>query len=913
MIPLLPMHREHLRASGLTDATIEAAGICSCVDPREAANLLGWNSEEGPAPAIVFPNLVHGGEVAYHLLRPDLPRVREDGTSPKYESPVATPTRLYFPPAALVTPQAYLDGQVPLLLIEGIKKALCVAQVGANVAPISAQGVTVWHNIVVKQASGIWQPHPDLRSLTLNGRAVFIGFDGGDTTENPAVIYAEARNAKMLLDDGAAVRLLRPPFQPGGPKVGLDDYLSQQPDRGDALRRLLQLSLPASPIARARALADISDRNARADAAQRLVRDPSFAAAIAVADAATFDLVAEETDRAVGIKAKSLKAAIDTFEKSMLRQQTQKAAAQADGAKAGPYTEEVEAAAEVLLTDPNLLGRFLADLEGEGLVGEHDAALTILLSMVTRRQKKPIHIVIKAASSSGKNFITECVASRLPPEDLLVVTDMSPRALLYLEGSLKNKVIIINEQEGAERAEYTMRVAMTDGSLTIPVAEKAEDGDGQIRTRKHVVEGPACFITTTTRGSLHDENETRVLEVTLDESQSQTSRIVNHQALMASRIMSPEELRLIEHRRQVWRCALSKLTLTETVNRGALELVSQFPTKHVRARRDFSRLLGLAAAMAVLHQRQREVIDERFVVVSPRDVSAARELCDALFSNITPRIRMVSDKLRSNFADKEFTTAEAAMFLGYATDAARRLLGDIEAAELVKKTHESKGSKAARWQMVISAPPSSPSGARPAAQGTQAPAPIAPVTTAVANNPLALSASPTPADTRDGRMQPVETTKESTLSDRPTAEGSPGVPAPINGGTHAAVSQAGRSVGQQALASNDEGLRQSAVEVGPGLTVAPTRAGFEQAVAPFAAELVDTGSPEAVLAVGADATALSCRVCLHPERQGIERRMKAQELFTQIAARYGLMADEVLSHVAHRPTRRRRAPRRRQP
>ena len=210
---LLDHHRDHLRTSGLTDATIDSARIYSVTDPADAAAILNWSGPDGPAPAIAFPNFGVNGKVSTTILRPDEPRARRDGKAPKYEWPVGQAARLYYPPHVLVPRSRFQDPNVPLLLVEGIKKVLSIVQTGVELAPISAQGVTVWHDVALRKKTSLRRLHPDLDDIPIEGRIVYICFDGGDTSENPPVIDAEARLARALLDEGANVRLVRVPYR----------------------------------------------------------------------------------------------------------------------------------------------------------------------------------------------------------------------------------------------------------------------------------------------------------------------------------------------------------------------------------------------------------------------------------------------------------------------------------------------------------------------------------------------------------------------------------------------------------------------------------------------------------------------------------------------------------------------------
>src|SRR5262249_31496201 len=124
---ILPHHLKHLRESGLTDATITAAGLYSETAPQKLAGILGWRKPtKGLAPAIVFPFVDADGHNGYSRIRPDPPRRIRDKPV-KYESPKGQPNRIYLPPG--VAP--ILDSpQSELLLTEGEKKSLAATQAG---------------------------------------------------------------------------------------------------------------------------------------------------------------------------------------------------------------------------------------------------------------------------------------------------------------------------------------------------------------------------------------------------------------------------------------------------------------------------------------------------------------------------------------------------------------------------------------------------------------------------------------------------------------------------------------------------------------------------------------------------------------------------------------------------------------
>ncbi len=493
-------------------------------------------------------------------------------------------------------------------------------------------------------------------------------------------------------------------------KVGIDDYLVKQKDPATAFQVLLDDALPADPVVRAGATADAADPG---PAAVSLLRDLSFAAAVRAGGPAVLDVVAQKLKKPAGISRKAVTDAVEAFRHAMAKSSS-KHPEEAPGADDPP--PELVAEADALLKDPKLVVRFHQTLESRGLVGERDAALAVLLCCVSRKMEKPVHIVVKAASSAGKNYLVYAVVVLLPTGDVLIVSDMTQRALNYLTGGLKNKVVVIVEQAGAAAAEYPLRLVMSEGRITTLVAEKVEDGNGsRIETREHVVEGPAAFILTTTRALLHDENETRIIEVNIDESPQQTERILEAMAGRAAEPDPKEDREVADRERDVWRIALGMIEARSVVIPQAVGLVESFPKNRVRARRDFAKLLALIEAHALLHQRQRPTDDEGRVIATNDDVQAALRLGQVLREDISPRLRVAGVALREAFNSREFTPSEAGKVLGYVDDAARRILKEMERVGLVELTSAQRGSAASKWKMVTAATAGSTAGATTAA------------------------------------------------------------------------------------------------------------------------------------------------------------------------------------------------------
>ena len=215
---ILPHHLRELRASGLTDETIIAAGIRSETSRDVISAILHCRASKRAAPAIVFPYYDADGKNGYSRIKPDTPRTDPTSGKPvKYESPRNVSNRIYLPTNARRAAAA-ADGEV--FITEGEKKAAAVDQLGFPC--IGLVGVFGWKD---KRHERLL---PELDRIAWSGREVFIVFDS-DIVRNPNVLDAESRLASQLKSHGATVRVVRLPEKTdaaGKPvKVGIDDHL----------------------------------------------------------------------------------------------------------------------------------------------------------------------------------------------------------------------------------------------------------------------------------------------------------------------------------------------------------------------------------------------------------------------------------------------------------------------------------------------------------------------------------------------------------------------------------------------------------------------------------------------------------------------------------------------------------------
>ena len=224
---LLPHHIEDLYGSGLSEATVKAAGFRSAAS--EDVRRILKRQDVGAALEIPYPVL--NGQAPFYRFKPDQPPEDGRGRPCKYLTAANAGNRLYIP--ANLPANTLSDTACPLLITEGEKKALKATQEGFPC--IGLAGVWCWKG---KDKAGQSVPLPEFEQIAWQGRPVFIVYDS-DVSTKLEVQRAEAALAKYLQGRGAQVYVVRLPEGETEGKVGLDDFLVEWGDQGPAQLQVL--------------------------------------------------------------------------------------------------------------------------------------------------------------------------------------------------------------------------------------------------------------------------------------------------------------------------------------------------------------------------------------------------------------------------------------------------------------------------------------------------------------------------------------------------------------------------------------------------------------------------------------------------------------------------------------------------
>lgn len=370
-----------------------------------------------------------------------------------------------------------------------------------------------------------------------------------------------------------------------------------------------------------------------------------------------------------------------------------------------PLNQNEITEANTLLDSPLLLHRVLNEVRKLGVIGEERNILLYYLALTSRITDTPLSVIVKGASAAGKSYVISKVLPLFPTDAYKDLTDATPQSFYYLEAdALAHKVVLIFEIHGGQKADYSIRSLQSEGKLKIQAVVKNPE-TGEMETIEREVMGPTGFITTTTRPNVHPENETRNFTVFPDETEKQTSKVlqVTNAKYTGAEIVKEPNPAFINLQKLIRPYAV--------IIPFAEELSNRFPKSPIRVRRDYSKLMSLIENVTLLHQKQREIKAvngvER-VVATLADYYIAQVLFDEILMRtiyeIHPKTEELLEKaklIKASAADEpgQFTVRTLAKEIGWDDDTVRNWLNPAVRKGFVEVVVESKGPKAAVYKL----------------------------------------------------------------------------------------------------------------------------------------------------------------------------------------------------------------------
>lgn len=357
-------------------------------------------------------------------------------------------------------------------------------------------------------------------------------------------------------------------------------------------------------------------------------------------------------------------------------------------------TSEEGQALDMLMASPTPLADIKRWLDIP-IVREDRKKVLLFVIAASARMKYYQNAAIMGESAGGKNYVAGNVLQFIPLDWILPIARGTATSLDYLEQDYP--IIYLQELAGAGAGMiHSMKMSSVSDTGTAPmyIALTVKDPEsGEMHTTKIKVKARS-FIATTTRTTFDPQLETRTWLIPIDETEEQTKLIIEHTKQVAAGKRSVKGFSSVSRvvrefvRRLKWDWDVV-IPYAESIN---------IPPKFTRARRDISKLLGLVATIAVLHQNHRPKIKrdgEEVLVALPYDYYATLCIAGEHFrETLTGLLPALENALQACFQiGGNITSRELARIIKKSQQRTREyLVGLVERGYLVENEELSRAN-----------------------------------------------------------------------------------------------------------------------------------------------------------------------------------------------------------------------------
>lgn len=267
------------------------------------------------------------------------------------------------------------------------------------------------------------------------------------------------------------------------------------------------------------------------------------------------------------------------------------------------------------LKQDNLLDH-INDLLGQtGIVGEEGNRLLQLVTATTYKMNYNLHILYQGSSGSGKTHTIKQIASLMPPQDVIYLTRVTDSSLYnYKGGEFMLKLVVFEDMDGLkEDALLAVREMISNKKLSSSTSVKDKRGnpDGKIKE----VEVSFASLSATTKGELYEDNMSRIIVLSVDESKEQTKRIIDYKNRLYQGQIDKNRQEKIK---QFFRECMALLHVYEVINPYAA--LVELPGNVHKPTRMHDLVMGVINQIVILNQYQRQKTKDNELIATKQDV-----------------------------------------------------------------------------------------------------------------------------------------------------------------------------------------------------------------------------------------------------------------------------------------------------
>jgi len=331
------------------------------------------------------------------------------------------------------------------------------------------------------------------------------------------------------------------------------------------------------------------------------------------------------------------------------------------------------------------------------VVGEHLLKMQLFLLYLTKEFAPEWCIMLDGPAASGKSHTMKKVAELFGDEDdgYFAYSRFTQSSLNHMEELAerwRNKIVIIEELQGARNVVEQLRVAISEGKLTlVETTEKLVDGaKTHVTDTKEIKFENVLFVTCNAEEFEEGEQlKSRAWILNTDQTKEQSTDIVK---FYLDNFMDEGEK--VPNLDEI-RCAIKLLEKPDKVIFPfASELKGFISTATVRSRRDVKKLISLIKSSAYFHQKRRkwfQMEHERVLLADWRDVLVAFGLAGQSLNASTQGVGSKDleyyEKIIANMHyTPEFTVEDVCRWCRISLVGARKVMQNLIAAGFFENT-----------------------------------------------------------------------------------------------------------------------------------------------------------------------------------------------------------------------------------
>jgi DNA primase len=306
--------------------------------------------------------------------------------------------------------------------------------------------------------------------------------------------------------------------------------------------------------------------------------------------------------------------------------------------QAVPVSANMQSKCLEFLSRENLISRINEQIGKSGVVGEENNRIFLYIIASSYKMKNTLHALIQGSSGSGKTRLLKIVSDLMPTEDVKKYTRVTDSSFYNQEEYFfVNKLVCFEDYDGLkEDAQLAVRELQSNEILISSTSVKEENG--KISGGERIVRGPIASMACTTRGEIYEDNISRCFVLAVDESMSQTRRIIEYQNNVAAGIIDKQKEKQV---RSFLQDCMRLLKPYEVVNPYANKL--QLPQEAHKIRRLNELYQCLVKQITLLNQYRRKQDDKGRLISEKEDLQQA---CEIMFDSILLKVDELDGSLR---------------------------------------------------------------------------------------------------------------------------------------------------------------------------------------------------------------------------------------------------------------------------